>query len=95
MCGATGPRARHEEVKFTSGARGPKIGDGASSEASGKLGLGCYSYKIHCRNYPFREALPRVALLVFFASAFRGCLPEGFSAEFRHLLPRQGFEDYA
>ena len=35
--------------------------------------------------------LPRVALVVFFASAFR----EGFSAEFWDLLPQKGFEDYA
>ena len=39
--------------------------------------------------------LPRVAFVVIFASAFRGCFREGFSAEFRDLLPRKGFKDYA
>ena len=38
--------------------------------------------------------LPRVALVVFFASAFRGCFREGFSAGFRDLLLRKVFEDY-
>ena len=41
--------------------------------------------------------LPPVALVVFFASAFRGCFREGFSAGFRDLLPRKArkvFEDY-
>ena len=39
--------------------------------------------------------LPRVALVVFFASVFRGCFREGLSADFRDRLPRKGFQDFA
>ena len=62
------------------------------------MSFGFYSLAISLQKLPFREApsaiLPRVLLVVFFASAFRGCFREGFSAEFRDLLPRKVFEDY-
>ena len=62
------------------------------------MSFGFYSLAASLQKLPLREApsaiLPRVLLVVFFASAFRGCFREGFLAEFRDLLPRKGFEDY-
>ena len=55
--------------------------------------FGFYSYIVPVQKLPLPRSpsaiLPRVALLVFFASAFHGCFRVGFSAEFRDLLPRR------
>ena len=63
-----------------------------------KVSGGFYSYIVSLQKLPLPRSpsaiLPRVALVVFFASAFRGCFREGFSAEFWDLLPRKGLEDY-